>query len=257
MSDFPKIISVVITSSSPRPLADRLPAGMRAKPRQQTLGRLPRSTSSGARSERQRAGRAGYTRDRLIRAWRHVAIPSARPRRRRRRFDRSKCIAAMTCDEMRPGCYEPKARVDDLALAGVDGSARLPHVPCFCGQTFMRRRRHPARVGVRLRHNDWMIEDWCDDSGGADPLCLIHSGTSSSRWPGSGTPGGRAICRIPTHLGLPSIHIGYWDPLFAICQEARGCYVCASDRRRRCRRRRPTRRPRLRSSSGSTMQWRH
>ena len=33
----------------------------------------------------------------------------------------------------------------------------------------------------------------------------------------------RAICfsEIPTHLGLPSIHTGYWDPLFAVCEETR------------------------------------
>ena len=33
--------------------------------------------------------------------------------------------------------------------------------------------------------------------------------------------GVRAVCfsEIPPHLGLPSIHTGYWDPFFAACQE--------------------------------------
>ena len=33
--------------------------------------------------------------------------------------------------------------------------------------------------------------------------------------------GVRAVCfsEIPPHLGLPSIHSGYWDPFFAACQE--------------------------------------
>ena len=33
----------------------------------------------------------------------------------------------------------------------------------------------------------------------------------------------RAVCfsEIPTHLGLPSIHTGYWDPLFAVCEDTR------------------------------------
>jgi hypothetical protein len=26
---------------------------------------------------------------------------------------------------------------------------------------------------------------------------------------------------IPPHLGLPSIHTGYWDPLFAMCEDTR------------------------------------
>ena len=39
--------------------------------------------------------------------------------------------------------------------------------------------------------------------------------------------GARAICfsEIPTHLGLPSIHTGYWDPLFAEC-EATSTVLC-------------------------------
>src|SRR6185369_5961180 len=33
--------------------------------------------------------------------------------------------------------------------------------------------------------------------------------------------GVRAVCfsEIPPHLGLPSIHTGYWDPFFVACQE--------------------------------------
>jgi predicted TIM-barrel fold metal-dependent hydrolase len=35
--------------------------------------------------------------------------------------------------------------------------------------------------------------------------------------------GAHAVCfsEIPTHLQLPSIHTGYWDPLFAVCEETR------------------------------------
>jgi predicted TIM-barrel fold metal-dependent hydrolase len=39
--------------------------------------------------------------------------------------------------------------------------------------------------------------------------------------------GVRAVCfsEIPPHLGLPSIHTGYWDPFFAACAET-GTVVC-------------------------------
>ena len=30
---------------------------------------------------------------------------------------------------------------------------------------------------------------------------------------------------LPTYLGLPSIHSGYWDPFFEACQET-GTVVC-------------------------------
>ena len=57
----------------------------------------------------------------------------------------------MTYDEMRPGCYEPKARVEDLALAGVDGSLAFPTFPRFCGQTFMEGKDHELGPRVRAR----------------------------------------------------------------------------------------------------------
>ncbi|GIU88625.1 MAG: hypothetical protein KatS3mg009_3140 [Acidimicrobiia bacterium] len=70
---------------------------------------------------------------------RHVAIPlDATPDGDVKRFDRTKMfIGAITYDEMRPGCYDPKARVEDLRLGGVDGSLAFPTFPRFCGQTFM------------------------------------------------------------------------------------------------------------------------
>ena len=48
----------------------------------------------------------------------------------------------------------------------------------------------------------------------------------------------------PDKLGLPTIHSGYWDPLFAACEETGPCCACTSARRERRPPRRPTRRPR-------------
>ena len=76
-------------------------------------------------------------------------------------------------------------------------------------------------------YNDWMIEDWCADSDGhLIPLCLIplwDVDLAVAEVARNAARGARAICfsEIPTHLGLPSIHTGYWDPLFAMCQETR------------------------------------
>jgi predicted TIM-barrel fold metal-dependent hydrolase len=76
-------------------------------------------------------------------------------------------------------------------------------------------------------YNDWMIEEWCGDSGGRlIPLCLIPMWDvelAVAELMRNAARGARAICfsEIPTHLGLPSIHTGYWDPLFAACQETR------------------------------------
>ena len=203
--------------------------------------------------------------DRLIYVHkRHVAIPlDATPDGDVRRFDRTKMfIAAMTYDEMRPGCYEPKARIDDLALAGVDGSLAFPTFPRFCGQTFMEGSDLELGLECVRAYNDWMIEDWCGDSDGRlIPLCLIplwDVDLAVAEVARNAARGARAICfsEIPTHLGLPSIHTGYWDPLFATCEETRTRCACTSDRRRRCRRRRRTRRLRPTSCCRATTRWR-
>ena len=72
-----------------------------------------------------------------------------------------------------------------------------------------------------------MIDDWCADSDGhLIPLCLmplwdVELAVAEIRR--NAARGARAVCfsEIPTHLDLPSIHTGYWDPLFAVCQETR------------------------------------
>src|SRR6266571_4069070 len=46
-------------------------------------------------------------------------------------------LTAVTYDEMRPGCYDRDARIEDFELNWVDGSLPFPTFPRFCGQTFM------------------------------------------------------------------------------------------------------------------------
>ncbi len=110
---------------------------------------------------------------------------------------------------------------------GVDGSLAFPTFPRFCGQTFMEGNDLELGLECVRAYNDWMIEDWCADSDGhLIPLCLIplwDVDLAVAEVERNAARGARAICfsEIPTHLGLPSIHTGYWDPLFAMCQETR------------------------------------
>src|ERR1035437_5871940 len=43
----------------------------------------------------------------------------------------------VTYAEMRPGCYDPVARIEDMDRAGILASLCFPSVPRFCGQLFM------------------------------------------------------------------------------------------------------------------------
>ena len=48
-------------------------------------------------------------------------------------------ISPITMDDMRKGCWDPKARLEDMDVNWVDASLSFPTFPRFCGQTFLER----------------------------------------------------------------------------------------------------------------------
>jgi predicted TIM-barrel fold metal-dependent hydrolase len=235
--DVPKIISVDDHVVEPAHLwQDRLPERMRERgPRVERArwGDIVLGAGASYKQEMTDDGRWGdywMYEDRLIYLHkRHVTIPlEATPDGDVTRFDRSKLtLNAITYEEMRSGCYEPKARIDDLALSGVDGSLAFPTFPRFCGQTFLEGNDHDLGLACVRAYNDWMIHEWCADSDGhLIPLCLMplwDVDLAVAEIKRNAERGAHAVCfsEIPPHLGLPSIHTGYWDPMFAVCEETR------------------------------------
>ena len=90
-------------------------------------------------------------------------------------FDRDDMtMSPITYDEMRPGCYDPKARIDDMEMNWVEASLCFPTFPRFCGQTFLEAKDRELAHACVLAYNDWMVEEWCGDSGGRlIPLIII------------------------------------------------------------------------------------
>ena len=147
-------------------------------------------------------------------------------------FDRDDMtMSPMTYDEMRPGCYEPKARVDDMELNWVEASLSFPTFPRFCGQTFLEAKDRDLAEACVYAYNDWMVEEWCGDSDGRlIPLPIIPlwgAELAAAEVRRNAERGARAVCfsEIPAVLGLPSIHGGEWDPFFAACADT-GTVVC-------------------------------
>ncbi len=134
-------------------------------------------------------------------------------------------MSPITYDEMRPGCYDPKARIEDNEMNHVSGSLSFPSFPRFCGQTFSEAKDKELAEACVYAYNDWMVEEWCGDSDGAlIPLCIIplwDVALAAAEVRRNSARGCHAVCfsEIPPHLGLPSIHSGYWDPLFQACEE--------------------------------------
>jgi len=158
---------------------------------------------------------------------RFVAIPlAATPGGDVSQFDRTVMeMTPITYDEMRPGCYDRNARIEDFALNWVDGSLPFPTFPRFCGQTFMEADDHELGLACVRAYNDWMIDEWCGPSGGVNiPLGIIplwDPVLAAAEVERTAALGMHAICfsEIPPRLGLPSIHTDDWDPLFAACND--------------------------------------
>ncbi|WP_063045169.1 amidohydrolase family protein [Nocardia pseudovaccinii] len=129
----------------------------------------------------------------------------------------------VTYEEMRPGCYDPRARAQDMDQAGILASLCFPSVTRFCGQIFLEAKDREFAFVCLQAYNDWMIDDWCQAVPGRFiPLVLIPlwdpalaarelercaaKGATSFAFTENGAP-----------LGLPTLFdtARYWDPMFA------------------------------------------
>ena len=139
----------------------------------------------------------------------------------------------MTYEEMRPGCYQQRPRLDDMDLNWVEASLCFPTFPRFCGQTFLEADDKDLALLCVQAYNDWMVEEWCAGSGGRlVPLCLIplwDAGLAAAEVRRNAARGVKAVCfsELPSNLGLPSVHDAdrYWDPFVAACDET-GTVIC-------------------------------
>ncbi len=133
----------------------------------------------------------------------------------------------MLYEQMRPGCYDSRARLADMDRNNTIASLCFPTICRFCGQAFYEAKDKDLALLCVKAFNDWMIEEWCASTGGRLlPLTLIplwDPSLAAEEVRRNAARGARAIAfsELPTRLGLPSIHDknGYWEPLFAACEE--------------------------------------
>jgi predicted TIM-barrel fold metal-dependent hydrolase len=127
--------------------------------------------------------------------------------------------------EMRPGCYDPKARLLDMNDAGILASLNFPSFPRFCGQVFWEAKDKDLALLCVKAYNDWMIDEWCGaDPGRLIPLAIIplwDPALAVSELQRVHEKGCRSFCFSENFepLGLPTIHTGHWDPVLATANE--------------------------------------
>ncbi len=133
----------------------------------------------------------------------------------------------VTYAEMRPGCYDAKARIEDMDRAGILASLCFPTLPRFCGQLFMETSDREFGFVCLQAYNDWMIEEWCGAAPGRFiPLILIPmwdpplAAKEMERCAAKGATA-FAFSENPAPLGLPTIHDPgrYWDPVMSTASE--------------------------------------
>jgi predicted TIM-barrel fold metal-dependent hydrolase len=129
----------------------------------------------------------------------------------------------ITYADMRPGCYDNKARLADMDADGVIASLCFPSFPRFCGQLFYEASDRDLALECVRAYNDWMIEDWCGTTPGRFiPMVIMPLWSPElavQEIERTAAMGARAVAfsENPSPLGLPTIHdpSGYWDPVMA------------------------------------------
>src|SRR6478752_52791 len=133
----------------------------------------------------------------------------------------------ITFDQMRPGCWQPQARLEDMTINHVEASLSFPNYPRFCGQIFLRGNDKELSKLCVEAYNDWQVDEWCAGSNGRlIPLCLVplwDAQLAAEEVRRNAARGCRAVAftELPANLGLPSLHDPdrYWDPFLAACDE--------------------------------------
>ncbi|MHB1582817.1 MAG: amidohydrolase family protein [Acidimicrobiales bacterium] len=144
-----------------------------------------------------------------------------------------KTFDVATYDAVLPGCWKQAERLADMDANHVEASLCFPNtLPRFCGQTFAERADKELALLCVRAYNDWMVDEWCAGAGHGRlvPVTMVPlwdpelAADEVRRCAGKGS-GAITFTENPHPLGLPSIHSGAWDPMFAACQET-GTVVC-------------------------------
>ncbi len=134
-------------------------------------------------------------------------------------------------DDIRKGCYDVHARIDDMNVNGVLGAMCFPSFPQFCGQLFATSSDRETGLRMLRAYNDWHVDEWCGSYPGRfipltlpplwDPLLMAEEVRRVAK------KGCHAISfsENPSKLGYPSFHSDHWDPFFAACSDE-GTILC-------------------------------
>lgn len=129
-------------------------------------------------------------------------------------------------DLMRPGCYDPLARLADMDLDRVAAAVCFPTMPGFSGTKFSTCSDPELGLACIRAWNDWLFEEWVGSAPGRYiPMILIplwDLELAVSEIERNVPRGAKAIAftEDPYRQGFPSLFdLEHWDPLFRSAAE--------------------------------------
>ncbi|MGK2911454.1 MAG: amidohydrolase family protein [Sphingobium sp.] len=125
--------------------------------------------------------------------------------------------------QLRPGCFDAKARVDDMNANGVLGSLNFPTMPGFAGANFYTDpNKEEALLAIRA-WNDWHVLEWCEiGKHRLIPMIILPLWDMDLTLAEMRRMSAHGVHNIafpdnPSRSGLPSIHSEYWEPFWKAC----------------------------------------
>ena len=135
-------------------------------------------------------------------------------------------LLPVTYDTIRPGGFDQKIRLADMDVNHTEAIMNYPTFCRFAGQTFLDREDKEFALACLRAYNDFQIDELSqgDAKGRIIPLTIVplwDPELAAAEVRRCAAKGSNSICfsEQPVALGLPSIYSGYWDPLFAACDE--------------------------------------
>lgn len=137
-------------------------------------------------------------------------------------------------EQLRPGTFDPKARVDDMNVNGVLASLNFPTMPSFAGGVFVAAAKDaPDKALDAVRSwNDWHVQEWCASAPGRFiPMCLVPAWDMDATLAELKRMSDLGVHAVsfsdnPANIGLPSIHNAYWEPFWKACNDYRMVINC-------------------------------
>ncbi len=128
-------------------------------------------------------------------------------------------------DEMRPGAYDPVARLGDMDADGVWAQIPFPSFPGFVGNKFTLANDKELALLCVQAYNDFLLDEWCpvapDRYGALVILPLWDTALCVTEIQRCAAKGARGLLYPdnPAGLDLPSFGSGHWDPVFSAAEE--------------------------------------